>query len=55
MDRVVSSGKKKSDVLSEKEWKKFTELFAYDTNALEGSKLSGADVRSILRKGKSVA
>lgn len=34
--------------LSEADWKKFSELFSYNTNAIEGSKLNQKEVREIL-------
>ena len=38
--------------LSEKQWKIFYELFTYNTNAIEGSKLNSKEVRDILEKDK---
>ena len=38
--------------LSEKQWKIFSELFTYSTNAIEGSKLNSKEVRDILEKDK---
>ncbi|MBI4164015.1 MAG: Fic family protein [Candidatus Aenigmarchaeota archaeon] len=38
--------------LSEKEWLKFTQLFTYDTNAIEGATVSFAEVKDILEKNK---
>ncbi|MBU0762818.1 MAG: Fic family protein, partial [Candidatus Altiarchaeota archaeon] len=38
--------------LSEEEWIRFTEVFAYDTNAIEGSTVDLAEVRNILEKDK---
>ncbi len=38
--------------LSEDDWQKFTEAFAYDTNAIEGSTLDSKEVVEILEKGK---
>jgi hypothetical protein len=55
LNRTVSKDKKGSHDLSEKEWKTFIDAFVYDTNALEGSKLSRAEVKRILRKGKTFA
>jgi Fic family protein len=34
--------------LSEKEWKIFSELFTYNTNAIEGSELNSKEVREVL-------
>jgi Fic family protein len=38
--------------LSEAQWLRFTELFAYDTNAIEGSTVDLAEVKGILEKDK---
>ena len=38
--------------LSENDWKKFSELFSYNTNAIEGSKLNQKEVREILKEDK---
>jgi fido (protein-threonine AMPylation protein) len=38
--------------LSEKQWKTFSELFTYSTNAIEGSELNVGEVKQILEKGK---
>ncbi|MFH1587274.1 MAG: Fic family protein [Candidatus Diapherotrites archaeon] len=38
--------------LSEEQWKRFSELFTYSTNAIEGSELSKNEVRDILEKDK---
>lgn len=38
--------------LSEKDWKEFSKLFTYNTNAIEGSKLSQAEVRELLEKDR---
>jgi len=38
--------------LSEKDWKTFSELFTYNTNAIEGSKLNKKEVINILEKDK---
>ena len=38
--------------LSEEQWVRFTELFAYDTNAIEGSTVNLAEVKGILEKDK---
>ena|SRR3989344_250573 len=38
--------------LSEKEWRVFSELFTYNTNAIEGSKLNQAEVKNLLEKDK---
>ncbi len=38
--------------LSEDEWVKFTQLFTYNTNAIEGSVISAVEVAGILEKNK---
>ncbi len=38
--------------LSEDEWDRFARLFAYDTNAIEGSTVTASEVRDILEKDK---
>ncbi|MFH1055708.1 MAG: Fic family protein [Candidatus Altiarchaeota archaeon] len=38
--------------LSEEQWVRFTELFAYDTNAIEGSTVNLAEVKGILENDK---
>ncbi|MEK6970170.1 MAG: Fic family protein [archaeon] len=38
--------------LSENQWKQFTELFTYNTNAIEGSELNQKEVREVLEKSK---
>ena len=38
--------------LSESNWKRFSELFAYNTNAIEGSELNSKEVREVLEEDK---
>ena len=38
--------------LSEEDWRKFTEAFTYDTNAIEGSTILPNEVENILQRGK---
>jgi len=38
--------------LSEKQWEKFSEIFTYSTNAIEGSELDLKEVENILEKDK---
>lgn len=38
--------------LSEDDWKKFTDAFTYDTNAIEGSTIDSKEVVGILEKGR---
>lgn len=37
--------------LSENDWKKFSEIFSYNTNAIEGSDLSLKDTKNVIEKG----
>ncbi len=46
------TGKIKLMHLSERDWLKFTELFTYDTNAIEGSTIEKAEVLGILEENK---
>lgn len=38
--------------LSEEEWQRFSEIFTYNTNAIEGSELNQREVKEILEKDK---
>lgn len=38
--------------LSEENWQKFTEIFTYNTNAIEGSTVEDSEVKNILEKDK---
>ena len=38
--------------LSEKDWKKFSEIFTYNTNAMEGSRINQEEVKDILEEDK---
>jgi Fic family protein len=38
--------------LSEGQWKQFTELFTYNTNAIEGSELNQKEVKNVLEKNQ---
>ncbi len=38
--------------LSEEQWRTFSELFSYNTNAIEGSEITKKEVKDILEKGK---
>ncbi len=49
---LEAKGKIKITHLSEHEWKKFKEEFTYDTNAIEGSTVTMAEVEQILEHGK---
>ena len=48
---LISKGDMKIRHLSDKEWSRFTEAFVYDTNAIEGSTVTYAEVKNILGKG----
>jgi Fic family protein len=47
-----ATGKIKLLHLSEDDWLKFTEAFTYDTNAIEGSTVTGREVVNILEKNR---
>lgn len=49
---LEAKGKLEVIHLSEDDWKRFTESFAYDTNAIEGSAISAREVAEILEKDK---
>ncbi len=49
---LKSKSKFKIFHLSEEDWKAFTELFAYNTNAIEGSTITQSEVLSILDNNK---
>lgn len=49
---LEAKGKIKIDHLSEKDWQKFTEIFTYNTNAIEGSVVQYQEVKDILEKDK---
>lgn len=50
IEALEAKGNMKVLHLSEADWAKFTELFTYDTNAIEGSTVNEAEVVSILEK-----
>ena len=50
--KLQVSQKLKITPLSEKQWRLFSELFTYDTNAIEGSELNQKEVKEILEKDK---
>ena len=43
----------KIEHLAEKEWKLFSEIFTYNTNAIEGSKLNIKEVKDLLENDKT--
>lgn len=49
---LEAKGKIKLLHLSEDDWLKFTEAFTYNTNAIEGSSVTGKEVSGILEKNK---
>ena len=54
--KLIESLEKKQKLriihLSEKQWRRFSEIFAYSTNAIEGSEISKKEVVDILEKGE---
>lgn len=50
--RIESEIPIKISHLSERDWKIFSELFTYNTNAIEGSKLNQKEVKDLLEKDK---
>lgn len=52
IETLVAKGNIKIEHLTEKDWVKFTKLFTYDTNAIEGSTVTQAEVKKILEKDK---
>lgn len=52
IEDIISKSNVKIQHLSEKEWSTFTELFTYDTNAIEGSAVNFIEVKNILEKNE---
>ena len=52
VQRLERKEKLKIFNLAEKQWKIFSELFTYSTNAIEGSELESKEVKEILEKDK---
>jgi Fic family protein len=52
LKNLISKDEVKIVHLSEEDWLKFTELFTYDTNAIEGSTVTEKEVEGILEKNK---
>ena len=50
--KLEIKGKLKEFHLSESQWKLFSELFTYNTNAIEGSELESKEVKEILEQDK---
>lgn len=49
---LEAKGQIKIQHLSEEEWQKFTEIFTYNTNAIEGSTIKLNEVKNILEENK---
>ncbi len=53
---LIESLQNKADIkniqLSDKQWERFSEIFTYNTNAIEGSELNSKDVKEILEEDK---
>jgi Fic family protein len=49
---IEAKGRIKLLHLSEDDWRRFTESFTYDTNAIEGSSVTGNEVENILERNK---
>jgi Fic family protein len=52
IEKLESKEKLRVFHLSENQWKLFSELFTYNTNAIEGSELESKEVKEILEKDK---
>jgi len=52
IENLISKSDLSIEHLSEKEWLNFSELFTYDTNAIEGSTVNFNEVKSILEENK---
>src|SRR3990172_13264848 len=50
LETLIAKGDVRVFHLSEKEWTRFTEMFTYDTNAIEGSTVTATEVRNILER-----
>ncbi len=50
--KTMLSGEVSVSHLSESQWETFTELFTYDTNAIEGSTVTVSEVRGIIREDR---
>lgn len=50
--KIISKNPIKIKHLSEEEWREFSELFTYNTNAIEGSEATLGEVKDILEKDK---
>jgi len=52
INRLQAEANLKVVHLSESEWKKFSEVFSYNTNAIEGSELTLKDTKKVIQKGE---
>lgn len=52
IETLIAKGELRIAHLSEEEWTRFTEAFTYDTNAIEGSTITAAEVRGILERNQ---
>jgi len=52
IETLIAKGEIKVIHLDEEDWQKFTELFTYNTNAIEGSTVRLSEVRDILEEDK---
>jgi Fic family protein len=52
LETLIARGDLKITHLSEEEWTRFTEMFTYDTNAIEGSTITATEVRGILERNQ---
>lgn len=50
IDTMIANGDIKIKHMSDSDWLKFTELFTYDTNAIEGSTVTAKEVKNIIEK-----
>jgi fido (protein-threonine AMPylation protein) len=50
LETLIAKGDVRIFHLSEEGWTRFTEAFTYDTNAIEGSTVTAAEVRNILER-----
>ncbi len=52
LETIIAGGDIKIRHLSEEDWLKFTELFTYDTNAIEGSTVTAREVGDIIENNR---
>lgn len=51
IQRLQTEAKLKVIHLSEADWKKFSEVFSYNTNAIEGSELTFSETKKVINRG----